>query len=245
MACRVVDTGKASAAENMAKDVQLLHDLSGNDLTLHFYDWESDSATYGYFVDPSMFLDSDKIRRHQLQLAKRPTGGGIIFHICDFAFSVLIPAAHPGFSVNTLDNYAFVNGMVAQAIQRFSSNTLSTQLLQTEAGPLDPSCRCFCMAKPTIYDLMISGRKVGGAAQRRVKQGLLHQGTLCLGMLPEEYLEDLLLPGTRLIEAMRQNSFSLLGSEYTPYQLSEAKNELRYQLTEAMSNCDDNYIKKC
>ena len=34
------------------------------------------------------------------------------------------------------------------------------------------------MAKPTPFDLVIEGKKVGGAAQRRTRKGLLHQGSL-------------------------------------------------------------------
>ena len=223
----VIDSGQGNPADHMAKDAQLLKNLSGNDLILHFYDWEHPTATYGYFIDPYSCLSRDGVRSHQLQLAKRPTGGGVIFHLCDFAFSLLMPSSHPAFSVNTLENYAYVNHVVADAIQSFSNNKNSISLLQNEPDPLDPACTDFCMAKPTQHDLMIDGRKVGGGAHRRKRQGLLHQGTICLGMISDDLLSTLLLPGTQVNAAMQQNSFALLGCSFTPEELIQAKQELR------------------
>jgi lipoate-protein ligase A len=226
----VIDSGKGNPADHMAKDAQLLENLSGNDLILHFYDWELPTATYGYFTDPYTCLSRDGVQRHQLQLARRPTGGGVIFHLCDFAFSLLMPSSHPAFSVNTLENYAYVNHVVADAIQSFSNNKNAVTLLHNEPDPLDRACTNFCMAKPTQNDLMIAGRKVGGGAQRRKRQGLLHQGTISLGMISEEILNTLLLPGTQVIAAMQQHSFALLGSTFTLNELTQAKKELRHCL---------------
>jgi lipoate-protein ligase A len=36
------------------------------------------------------------------------------------------------------------------------------------------------MARPTKYDVMLQGRKIAGAAQRKTKAGFLHQGTIAL-----------------------------------------------------------------
>ena len=79
-----------------------------------------DSATFGYFVNPGKFLDLDHVREKGLNLARRPTGGGIIFHLWDMAFSVIVPAHCPEFSMNTLDNYAFVNCVVLEAVGEFA-----------------------------------------------------------------------------------------------------------------------------
>lgn len=227
---QVIDTKKADAVSNMAIDAQLLENLSDDDLILHLYDWETPSATYGYFIDPYAYLHPTAMQQPPLQLARRPTGGGIIFHLCDFAFSFLLPATHPAFTINTLENYAFVNHVVADAVQSFSKNHLSIELLQNEIEPLDSSCNNFCMAKPTKYDIMIAGQKVGGGAQRRKRQGILHQGTISLGKLSTESLEALLLPGNQIIAAMQQHSCALLGDAFTFHQLMQAKEEFRMHL---------------
>ena len=212
-----IDTGKRSAEENMELDCALLEDLGYcSDLILHFYDWENPSATYGHFIKPEEYLQEGK-----LDLAKRPTGGGIVFHVTDFAFSVLVPKDHPGYSENTLENYAFINKKVIEALG-------GGELLPHEPEALDKASMSFCMAKPTRYDVMIEGRKVGGAAQRRTKDGYLHQGTIFLKKPSEEFLRSILLPGTRVLEGMEENSHAFAEEA----SLEEARERIKQRLKE-------------
>lgn len=227
----IIDTGIGSAADNMSSDAHLLETLQERPI-LHFYEWEGESATYGYFLKPQDFLDLKRVEKRGLSLTRRPTGGGVVFHIWDFAFSVLIPSTYPHFSMSTLENYAFINNAVLEVVKNFFS--LNCQLIQADAPSLDPSCERFCMARPTQYDVIYQGKKVAGAAQRRRKQGYLHQGTIAL-MLPEEdYLTDILLPGSRVFEAMLQVTHPLLGNGASRSDLSDAKQILRTLLTAAL-----------
>jgi len=227
----IVDSGKRNATENMALDEALLLDLEGETRPiLHFYDWENDSATYGYFVEPEKFLNMDGVAKHHLSLARRPTGGGIVFHNCDFAFSVLVPSASPFFSQNPLENYAFINGRVLKAIQQFTAVS-PTSLLVEEPLALDTCCRHFCMAKPTKYDVMLGGKKVGGAAQRKTRLGYLHQGSIALGLHSDNYLKDILLPDTQVLAGMKQHTYPLLGTEWNLSMLTEARKTLQDLLT--------------
>ncbi len=231
----ILITSSASAEDNMATDVALLQSLDADPrCILRFYRWSHDSATYGYFIKPWDFLQEHGVHRRALHLARRPTGGGIIFHQCDLAFSLSIPESHPRFSANTLDNYALVNEMVMAALKYFVSDP--STLLEAEPPPADASCRHFCMAKPTKYDVMLAGRKVGGGAQRRTKHGFLHQGTLALTIPSTDFLEDVLLPGTCVAEAMRQNSYALLGANPTAQELDKARVELQSLLIEAFKS---------
>lgn len=222
----ILDTGTRLAEENMLLDAELLETLDPHALPiLHFYDWAGDSATYGYFVRPSDFLNLSQARKLGLNLAKRPTGGGIVFHIWDLAFSVLIPAGHPQFSENTLDNYAFVNNAVLAAVSSFLDSR--PVLIPENAPAFDPSCTRFCMAQPTKYDVVMHGKKIAGAAQRKTKKGFLHQGTIALKMPSEEYLRAILLPETKVLEAMLANTFPLLREEEN---LNEGRRALREEL---------------
>jgi lipoate---protein ligase len=236
-ACEILDTGIASAEENMAFDSHLLYKLaqSKGKPVLHLYEWDSPSATYGHFIKPENFLNPHPIREGKLRLARRPTGGGILFHVSDYAFSFLVPASHPRYSTNTLTNYAFVNSMVLEAVQRFAGRKLSVGLLPLEPIPADETSGYFCMAKPTKFDVVIEGRKVGGAAQRRTKHGFLHQGTISLALPEEDYLQSLLLPGTRVFEAMCQYTYSLLSYPYTSQHLADAKLAIRHLLIDVLN----------
>jgi len=226
----VIDTGVACAEENMRIDRELLETVGDRSKgVLHLYEWEGEALTYGHFIKPEQFLNLDAIKRRGVDMARRPTGGGIIFHIWDIAFSALMPASHPEFSLNTLENYAVINRRVIEAVG-------GALLLPDEPTPLDASCAHFCMAKPTKYDVVTAdGRKIGGAAQRRTRAGLLHQGSISIATPPTEDLEELLLPGTRVIEAMRANTFALLPEGWSRSDLRAAREELKAALTRAFT----------
>ncbi len=228
MALKIIDTGKRSAQENMDIDAGLLKDL-GDEPILHIYEWDGPSATHGHFIKPADYLDLTAAQNNTLQLGRRPTGGGIIFHVSDWAFSILIPSSHPKFSLNTLDNYHLINTCVQDAVKVFLGS--DANLLPSEPIPLDESCRNFCMAKPTKYDVMLGSQKIAGSAQRRVRGGFLHQGSICVAHPPKVLLEDVLLPGTQVLTAMEQNTFSLLGGEASRSALAEARNQVKNLLT--------------
>lgn len=208
---KIIDSGAASAKENMEVDSRLLKGLDMSSCPiLHLYEWESPSATYGHFIDPLAYFSKEVFSNHELQLAKRPTGGGIIFHTTDWAFSVLIPAGYSAYSMNTLENYAFVNTLVVEVIKRVTGRFAQLSLLVSEKTRLDDPCANFCMAKPTKYDVMLEGKKVGGGAQRRTKTGFLHQGTLSLALPNPIFLERVLLASHLVSKAMLENTYALL-----------------------------------
>lgn len=237
----VLDTGVHSAEENMRLDKELLDTLDPHSSPiLHFYEWEGDSATYGYFVNPADFLNLEVAAEKGLSLARRPTGGGIVFHLWDLAFSVLVPAGHPHFSENTLDNYAYVNNTVLSAVADFLEERPKLDLISQDATALDASSTRFCMARPTKYDVVFQGKKIAGAAQRKTKQGFLHQGTISLKFPSRQYLEEILLPSTKVLEAIEANTFPLLTEEED---LEKGRSELKTHLETHFKSAHD-YVTK-
>lgn len=203
----ILDTGISTAEENMRFDEKLLENLcSRSNPILHLYGWARPSATYGYFIKPEKHLDLKKAALHHLDLARRPTGGGIVFHIWDLAFSFLMPAEHPRFSLGTLQNYQFVNGIVLDVVQSYFS--LTPELIYKDAPSIGPDCKNFCMAKPTQYDVVYKGMKIAGAAQRKRRQGYLHQGTISLSAPKVQLLSDVLLSKKDVLQAMGTFTFA-------------------------------------
>ncbi len=208
MAWNILETKATSASANMELDAQLLENLGSQEKPiLHLYEWEKESATFGYFVKPEELLNLEEAEKRGIDLARRPTGGGVVFHMWDLAFSVLVPAKSPLFSTNTLDNYNLVNRVVKDVVQKFIGEEMS--LTPDDAPFQDLTCTHFCMARPTKYDVMLQGKKIAGAAQRKTKDGFLHQGTIAL-MRPDEELLAALLPSSAVREAMMRTTFPLL-----------------------------------
>jgi len=228
----ILDTGVQSAQENMRLDAELLERADTFAApVLHLYEWTEESATYGYFTDPAQLLNLEKAKAFSLQLARRPTGGGIIFHLWDMAFSVVVPASCSEFSTNTLENYAFVNRAVLAAVEEFLGTAPALSLTPDDFAPWDQASSHFCMAKPTKYDVMWQGKKVAGAAQRKTKKGFLHQGSIALLMPPPDYLSEILLPGTEVKAAMQAHTYPLLSDRASSVEIRQAKDRLRELLS--------------
>jgi lipoate---protein ligase len=225
---KVIDSGRLAASEVMAKDSALLSQISQNQVPMiHFYEWKTPCLTYGYFTDPLRHLNGENLERYGIEMARRPTGGGIIFHLSDFAFSILIPSKHPFFSSNTLQCYRCINEKVAQAVEECC--LYSPTLFESDHHVKEP-CGTFCMERATIYDLIFEGKKAGGAAQRKSRNGFLHQGSLSLTMPPFEVLQEVFIDGEQKIASIRQNSFYLLGDHVDEPALLEGRRKLRHAL---------------
>lgn len=166
----VIDSGKRSAAEHMHLDTMLLSQIEQP--TLRFYQWEQFAITYGHFINPDEWL-----RSLESDSARRPTGGGLIFHDEDFAFTLALPLSHPLVALPVLERYHSINRALLQAITAFMPH-LDVTLHSEEFGR--GSLSELCMAHPTKYDLLIKQKKVGGAAQRKTRSGFIHQCSLIL-----------------------------------------------------------------
>lgn len=219
MSWKVIDTGVASAEAIMARDEQLLEELR-DEPVLHFYEWAQPAATYGYFFNPrAMLLTSEG-----LDLARRVTGGGLTFHITDFAFSLALPASHPSFSQHAvLENYRFVNSRIITALNKIFPATY--QMLAQGAGGI-PS---FCMAQETKYDVMCDGKKAVGAAQRTKRWGYLHQGFVSLA-LPERCFLERHLP-----QATVEQILSMTYAPVSQSQLQEVRIAMKRAIQEVFT----------
>ncbi len=204
VAPKVIHDGVNSASWHMAKDQSLIDSLSSLTAPLiRFYEWKAPTITHGYFINPEKYLKLDACKALGFDVAKRPTGGGILFHCNDFTFSVAIPKTHPQFSLNVLENYHFVNTKALQAVQE-----LVSLANLAEATP-KTSYREFCMAEPTQYDLLVHGLKIGGSAQRMTRFGFVHQASIFLQTPPWELIEELLHDGKKIVQAMKATSASI------------------------------------
>ena len=229
---KILDTEVNSAEKNMKLDAELLAGLDPNSVPiLHLYDWEEDSATYGYFIHPDKYLDLDRAKKRKLAFARRPTGGGIVFHTWDLAFSFLLGSGHPSFSHNTLQNYAFVNRVVLEAMKGFLKKKEEMELITVSVIAPDPVTHHFCMARPTQYDVILKGKKIAGAAQRKTKPGYLHQGTISLAMPKEDLLKEVLL-FPEVYMSMLKYTYAPLKEDWTKKDLYEARSMMKQKLKE-------------
>lgn len=205
----IIEREPASAEENMEWDARLLRELGGRTRPiLHLYAWERPSVTFGHFIQPEKILNLQAAKRRGIDWARRPTGGGVVFHLWDLAFSVLVPAKSKLYSANTLENYQLINRVVQEIAKEWVGEGINLTI--DDADFHVKECTYFCMARPTKYDVVVGGKKIAGAAQRKTREGFLHQGTIALARPQEEVLEAVVRePEVRI--AMVQKTYPLDG----------------------------------
>lgn len=147
--------------------------------TLRFYGWRSPALSFGYF---GKFSDV-AIYAADRDLVRRWTGGGTVFHGDDLTYSIVIPASDPAFDESSIAIYEKIHCALANALNEMGERAVV-------AGDVDPGGDSLskraaisgsgynCFTNPIRADVMMDGRKIAGAAQRRTRRALLQQGSI-------------------------------------------------------------------
>jgi len=161
---RILDGTPHSAALNMAIDEALLQ-TEEDGVLFRSYRWQQPSVSIGYFTPwtrASALYPSHEIVR-------RWTGGGIVEHGEDFTYSLLLPSAYRLLPSREL--YRQVHAAIARSLQECGQSAA----VVTRRGS-DHSDLCF--DSPVESDVEVGGLKVAGAAIRRLRTGIIFQGSI-------------------------------------------------------------------
>jgi len=160
------------AALNMAIDEALLAVIPGP--VLRIYRWASPAVSFGYF-EPWAPIRAAHPGRDPV---RRWTGGGVVLHGEDLTYSLLIPrAASQAAALPPSGSYGVIHSALCSALADSG----------IPAGPASasaPKISHACFENPVLHDVLVRGEKVAGAAQRRTRMGLLHQGSIQTLPLP-------------------------------------------------------------
>jgi lipoyl(octanoyl) transferase len=177
------DATARSAATNMAIDEALLE--AAKVPSIRFYQWETSALSFGYF---GKFVD---VADHapERDLVRRWTGGGLVFHGEDLTYSIVIPASDQIFAESSMSIYEKIHKALADALAEKGQRATVAAIGDRGADVSDASYNEHCFANPVHADVMLNGRKIAGAAQRRTRRGLLHQGSIRDVDLAEDFGE--------------------------------------------------------
>ena len=170
------DDSSHSAAMNMAIDEALLESAAVP--SIRFYGWQFPALSFGYF---GRFFDVASYACER-DLVRRWTGGGIVFHGDDLTYSIVLPSSDAAFLESSMTIYEKTHRALAGALNAIGQKAIvaggvdAGRALATETTLTTSDDNCF--ANAVRADVMIDRRKVAGAAQRRTRRGLLHQGSI-------------------------------------------------------------------
>jgi len=173
---RVIRDDPGEPAWNMAADEALLRHRRGPALRL--YGWTVPAVSIGYFQPVSVV----PVGR---PFVRRLTGGGLVDHAADVTYTIVLPPDHPLAVAGTGASYRLLHEAVARAL-RISGVPCT---LSHGCAPVDSAS---CFQKPVRFDVIgPAGMKLAGAAQRRSRDGVLHQGSILAPDLPAAFPDAL------------------------------------------------------
>lgn len=136
---------------------------------LRFYGWSELAATFGRFQKFAEVRDWTRIR----PLLRRPTGGGLVLHGDDWTYSLVFPFGDAWHGLRAQESYLRLHQWIQRALRNLG---FAADLAPAQEVLLGKAGRCFAGAEAN--DLVFSGRKIAGAAQKRDRSGLLIQGSV-------------------------------------------------------------------
>lgn len=195
-------TRRLGAAMNMAVDEVLLR--HAHRPILRVYGWARPAVSYGYFEAWSAV--AAKYPPPSWDLVRRWTGGGVVPHGGDWTYSVIVPRDESFARLNAGESYRILHELLATAMSDDGvAGNGGTGVSLTPEAAAKVSQACF--ENPAQHDLLVRGQKIAGAAQRRSRFGLLHQGSVQGIAVPDDLLVRFARTLTR--EAMPARSLNL------------------------------------
>jgi lipoate-protein ligase A len=177
----------------MGLDEALLNSVAeGRSLpTLRFYGWEPPAVSIGYFQGLHEEVDVDACRAAGVDVVRRITGGGAVFHHYEVTYSIVLPLSHQLARPNILDSYRLLLGGIIDGLALLG--------IEAEFAP--------------INDIVTGGKKISGNAQTRKRGCILQHGTILLDVEADLMFSLLKVPQEKakgkLIEDVKQRVTSV------------------------------------
>ena len=161
----VADPEPHDAALNMALDEVLLRHAAGP--LLRVYRWARPAVSFGYF---GKVADAEAAWPGR-EMVRRWTGGGIVPHGADVTYTLIVPRGCAFFRTGAAESYRAIHERIAALL---AGQGQAVRVAAAAGAKISEAC----FENPARYDLLGAAGKIAGAAQRRTRAGLLHQGSV-------------------------------------------------------------------
>lgn len=172
---RLIPLESCVGAWNMSVDQALLESVDETQVpVLRLYQWSQPTLSLGYFqklADRSQHLASTNAA-----CVRRSTGGGAIMHDHELTYSIAVPIK-PSHSGARTDLYQGMHQIIRAALANWSVTANPYREDPRHRGNEDS---LLCFQRRTDEDLIVSGYKVLGSAQRKSRKAILQHGSLLL-----------------------------------------------------------------
>ncbi len=170
----IIDEKANTAAKNMAIDTALQHFCTTP--TLRLYTWNPAAISIGRFQSLQDEVNEDACKKNKVDIIRRVTGGGAVFHENEITYSFCIPEKNNYFSTDLHESYQFICQAVIIGLNKFN--------LDVKYIP--------------INDLIVNNKKISGCAQTRKKGILLQHGTILMKVNVDKMFQLLKVPNEKI-----------------------------------------------
>ena len=166
---------------------------AGGPRTVRLYQWQPSCLSLGYHQEPDT-VDWEWCAAEGVDVTRRPTGGGGIYHDVagDISYSITAPRDElPG---SLMDCY---HRLLEPILDGFAALGVPVDFVSTERPALyEPAC--YLRALNPAHDLVVSApdgeRKVSGNAQYRQRDAVVQHGSITYSVVPDRHLSAFVDP---------------------------------------------------
>jgi lipoate-protein ligase A len=190
----------------MGADESLLESVAaGGAPVFRLYGWAPPAVSIGYFQRLNDVIDMDSCKSNGVDVVRRVSGGGAVFHQAELTYSILLPLSHP-----------LAEGGIELSFERLCSGIVKGLSMLGVVSRFKP-----------VNDIYAGQKKISGSAQIRRKHCLLQHGTVLLDAGAELMFKLLKLPpaaGKKDFTGRAQNRVTSLTEELgRPVSFDEAE----------------------
>ncbi len=174
---RLIRSSASGAAYNMALDEKIFERYLEDGIgVFRVYRWQKPSFTYGFSQNPQNEINLDKCVSDGIEIAKRITGGGILFHNDEITYSFVCSKEDVGEPQGIFVSYR----NICKFLMRFYESLGLAPVFALEAENFKQRCvpNQLCSASHEKYDIVIGAKKIGGNAQKRRRQVIFQHGSI-------------------------------------------------------------------
>jgi len=212
---RLIPEESRSGAMNMALDEAAARSVAGGaQPVLRLYRWQPSTLSLGYHQDERT-VDWARCRETGVDVTRRPTGGGGIYHDRwgDISYSIIVPT-----SAVAGDLTASYRTLLTPIIQAFDRMGLEAKFSDRERpGLWEPAC--YLRPVDPAHDVVADDRKISGNAQYRQRDVIIQHGSITYESDPRRHLSVFADPdatpedfGERVTDVRSQASITRAGA---------------------------------
>lgn len=199
---RIIDTGPLCAVENMAIDEALLacFDPDRSLPVLRLYGWTPSAFSCGRFQQPEKTVAIEKCRAAGVQVVRRITGGGLLYHGKELTYSLVCPAGFIPGGQSVKDAFFHLTSFLIAFYRQLGLQPAYAADYHGDTRHLGGRS-ALCFAGTESCDILIKGKKIGGNAQRRLKNVIFQHGSIPLQQMATESQQYLLTAAPQIVTA--------------------------------------------